>query len=128
MTIFQIIMIGIIGAVLAVVMKNYNPALAVLTSLAAGIIIFLSVLPMIAETVGFVRHLGEMADGLGAYTTLALRVIGVAYIAELGASVCNDANETAIASKIDLAARVIILVMAMPVIIDIVRIITGLLP
>jgi len=114
--------------VLAVLMKNYNPALAVLISLAAGVIIFLMILPMFADTIGFVRYLGEMADGIGAYTSLALRVIGVAYIAELGASVCSDANESAIAAKIELAGRVIILVMAMPVIVDIVRIVTGLLP
>jgi stage III sporulation protein AD len=128
MGIFQIVIIGILATVLAILMKNYNSALSVLISLAAGVLIFLTVLPMMAEALGFVRHLGEMADGIGAYTTLALRVIGVAYIAELGASVCNDANETAIAAKIDLGARVIILVMAMPVIVDIVRVVTGLLP
>lgn len=128
MGIFQIVLTGILGAILAILMKQYNPALAVAVSLATGVLIFLTALPLMAEALGFVRHLGEMAGGLGAYTTLALRVIGVAYIAELGASVCNDANESAIAAKIDLAARVIILVMAMPVIVDIVRIVTGLLP
>ncbi|MCL1884781.1 MAG: hypothetical protein FWF81_13640 [Defluviitaleaceae bacterium] len=128
MGIFQIVIIGVLGMILAVLMKSYNPALAITISLATGILILLIALPMMAEAVGFVRHLGEMADGLGAYTSLALRVIGVAYIAELGTSVCNDANETAIATKIDIAARVIILVMAMPVIVDIVRVVTGLLP
>jgi len=128
MTIFQIVIIGILGVVLAIIMKQYNPAIAIIVSLATGVLIFLSVLPLMAEAVGFIRHLGGFADGLGAYTVLALRVIGVAYIAELGASVCNDANESAIAAKIDLAAKVIILVMAMPVIVDIVRIVTGLLP
>jgi len=128
MSIFQIVIIGIIAAVLAVLIKSYNPALAVLISLAAGVIMFLMILPMFADAIGFVKYLGEMADGVGVYTSLALRVIGVAYIAELGASVCADANETAIAAKIELGGRIIILVMAMPVIVDIVRIVTGLLP
>jgi stage III sporulation protein AD len=128
MGIFQIVIIGVLGVVLAILMKGYNPSLAVLLSLATGVVLFLMVLPMLTNALGFMRHLGEMADGLGAYTTLAIRVIGVAYIAEFGASVCTDANETAIAAKIDLAGRVIILIMAMPVIIDIVAIVTGLLP
>lgn len=128
MSIFQIILIGILGTVLAILIKKHNPTMAVVISLATGVLIFLTVLPLMAEAVGFIRHLGNLAGGLGAYVTLALRVIGVAYIAELGASVCNDANETAIAAKIDLGARVIILVMAMPVVVDIVRIVTGLLP
>jgi stage III sporulation protein AD len=128
MGIFQIILIGVLGTVLAILMKGYNPALSVLISLACGVLIFLTILPMMAEAIGFVRYVGEMADGLGAYTTLALRVIGVAYVAEFGASVCADANESAIAAKIDLAGRVVILILAMPVIVDIVRIVTGLLP
>lgn len=128
MGIFQIVLIGILGAVLTLLMKKHNPALAIVISLATGVLIFLTVLPLFAETVGFIRHLGEMAGGIGEYTTLALRVIGVAYIAEIGASVCHDANETAIAAKIDIAGRVIILVLAMPVIVDIVRIVSGLLP
>ncbi|MCL2456164.1 MAG: stage III sporulation protein AD [Defluviitaleaceae bacterium] len=134
MGIFQIVIFGILATVLAILMKNYNSALSILISLGAGVIIFLAVLPMFAEVLGFARYLGglagraDFADGIGEYTSLALRVIGVAYIAEFGASVCNDANETAIAAKIDLAARVIILVMAMPIIVDIVRIVTGLLP
>ncbi|MCL1845150.1 MAG: stage III sporulation protein AD [Defluviitaleaceae bacterium] len=128
MGIFQIVAIGIIGVMLAVLIKNYNSALAVLISLATGVIIFLMVLPMLAETIGFVRHLGEMSEGLEAYVSLALRVIGVAYIVEIGASVAGDAGESAIAAKIDLAGRVIILVMAMPVLVDIVRVVTGLLP
>ena len=126
--IFQIIMIGVLAVVLALFMKNYNPAISVIISLAAGVLIFFFILPLMAEALGFIRHLGDMADGFGAYTTLAIRVIGVAYIVEFGTSVCNDANETAIAAKIDFAGRIIILIMAMPVVIDIVRIVTGLLP
>jgi stage III sporulation protein AD len=122
MGIFQVVIIGVLGVVLAILMKGYNPALSLILSLATGVIIFLMVVPMLANALGFVRHLGDMADGLGVYTTLAVRVIGVAYIAEMGASVCNDANESAIAAKIDLAGRLIILVMAMPVSVDIVRI------
>ena len=127
MGIFQIVAIGILGAMFAVLLKKQTPEIAIFVALAAGALIFMSVLPVLTEAVGFIRHLGYLADGLGEYTGLALRVIGVAYMAEIGASVCNDAKESAIAAKIDLAGRVIILVMAMPVIVDIVRIVTGLL-
>ena len=86
------------------------------------------VLPMLTETVQLLTRLGEMAGGEAAYIGLTIRVIGVAYMTELGASVCNDAGESAIATKIDLAGRVIILVMAMPIIVDILRVVMGLLP
>ncbi|MCL2840167.1 MAG: stage III sporulation AC/AD family protein [Defluviitaleaceae bacterium] len=125
--IFQIIAVGILGAVLALLVKKERPEFSMIIAIVSGAIIVVMILPMLTEAMGFLRHIGGMADGIGEYAGLALRVIGVAYMAELGASVCNDANETAIAAKIDLAGRVIILVMAMPVIADIVRIVTGLL-
>jgi stage III sporulation protein AD len=52
----------------------------------------------------------------------------VAYLAELGASVCLDAGESAIATKIELAGRVVILVIATPVILDVVNVLVGLMP
>jgi len=128
MGIFQIIAVGILAAVISITIKKQSPEIALLITITASVLIFLMVLPMLTEAVHIVTHLGELADGQAVYVSLALRVIGVAYMAELGASVCKDAGETAIAAKIDLAGRVIILVMAMPIIMDILRIITGLLP
>ncbi|MCL2286934.1 MAG: stage III sporulation protein AD [Firmicutes bacterium] len=128
MGIFQIIAVGILAAVISITIKKQSPEIAILITITASVLIFLMVLPMLTEVVGIITHIWQTADGQAAYVGLALRVIGVAYMAELGASVCNDASETAIAAKIDMAGRVIILVMAMPVIMDILRIITELLP
>ena len=128
MGIFQVIAIGILGAVLAITVKKQSPDIALLITITASVLIFLMVLPMLAEVVNFITHIGEMSGGGSEYVGLVLRVIGVAYMAELGASVCNDAGESAVAAKIDLAGRVIILVMAMPIIADILRIVMGMLP
>jgi len=128
MGIFQVIAVGILAAVISITIKKQSPEIAILITITASVLIFLMVLPMLTQAVHMVNHIGEMADGHAAYVGLTLRVIGIAYMAELGASVCKDAGETAIATKIDMAGRVIILVMAMPIIIDILRVITGLLP
>jgi len=125
--IFQIVAVGILGAMLAITIKKQSPEIAVLITITASVLIFLMVLPMLTEAVQMVNHIGSLADGQAAYVGLAIRVIGVAYMAELGASVCNDAGETAIATKVDMAGRIIIMVMAMPIIMDILRVLTGLL-
>jgi len=128
MGIFQIVAVGILAAVLSITIKKQSPETAILITITASVLIFLMVLPMLTEAVSVISHLGEMAGGHASYVALALRVVGVAYMTELGASVCTDAGETAIAAKIDLAGRVIILVMALPIVIDILQIITRLLP
>jgi len=128
MGIFQIVATGVISAVLAITIKQQSPQIAIMITIAASVLIFIMVLPMLTHAVGVLTNVGAMLDGGMQYVSLALRVIGVAYMAELGSSVCADAGETAIAAKIDMGGRVIIMVLAMPVVVDIVTSVIGLLP
>ncbi|MCL2572892.1 MAG: stage III sporulation AC/AD family protein [Defluviitaleaceae bacterium] len=128
MGIFQVVATGVLCAVLAIIIKKQSPEIALIITIASSVLIFLMILPMLTQAVGVLTNVGNMLDGGFEYVSLALRVIGVAYMAELGSSVCTDAGESAIATKIDLGGRVIIMVMAMPVVIDIVTTVLGLLP
>jgi len=128
MGIFQVVATGVLSAVLAITIKKQSPEIALIITIAASVLIFLMILPMLTQAIGVLTRVGAMLDGGMHYVSLALRVIGVAYMAELGASVCADAGETAIATKIDLGGRVIILVLAMPVVVDIVSVVLGLIP
>jgi stage III sporulation protein AD len=128
MTILQVIIVGVLSAVLVLTVKRQSPEIALLITIAASVLIFIMVLPGLAYSIGVLTHIGDLLDGGSRYVGLTLRVIGVAYMAELGASVCADAGENAIAAKIDLAGRLIILVMAMPVVAEIIQLIVGLLP
>jgi len=127
MSILQLIATGILCAVLALTVKKHRPEIALVITLASGVLLFLMVLPELMFAVGIFTQLGEMMDGGATYIGLVLRVIGVAYMVELGASVCADAGESAIAAKIDLAGRVVIMVMAMPIVLEIAGIVLGLL-
>ena len=129
MGIFQVVATGVLCAVLAITIKKQSPEVALIITIASSVLIFLMIMPMLTQAVGVIANIGAMLDSGGAqYVSLALRVIGVAYMAELGASVCADAGETAIAAKIDLGGRVIIMVLAMPIVIDIIGTVSGLLP
>jgi len=128
MGIFQVVATGVLCAVLAITIKKQSPEIALLITIASSIIIFLMILPMITQAIGVLTNIGNLLDGGLQYVSLALRVIGVAYMAELGASVCADAGETAIASKVDLGGKVVIMVMAMPVVMEIVGSVVRIMP
>jgi stage III sporulation protein AD len=97
-------------------------------TITASALIFFMMLPMLAEAMGIMRRVGDLLGGGQQYIALAVKVLGVAYLTELGASVCLDAGESAIAAKIDLAGRVMILVVAAPVLLDLVNIVIGIMP
>jgi stage III sporulation protein AD len=128
MNILQIVAAGVLCAVLALTVKKQSPETALMITIAASILIFMMVLPQFTEAMGVLTRVGELLDGGLPYVALVIKVTGVAYIAELGASVCLDAGESAIATKIEMAGRVMILILAVPVIVDLVNLIMGLLP
>lgn len=128
MTILQVVAVGALSAVLAVTVKKHSPETALMITIAASVLILFMTLPLLTEAIGVLKRVGELLDGGMPYVALAVKVIGIAYMAELGAGVCADAGETAIAAKIELAGRVMILVAATPVILDLVNLILAVMP
>lgn len=126
--IVQVVGLGLIAALLALILKEYRPELAMQVSLVAGIIIMLLVLRRIVTAVNVITETAVAAGINLVYLQTLLRVIGIAYLAEFGAQVCRDAGEGSIASRVELAAKVIILVMAVPVIIEIMESVLGMIP
>lgn len=62
------------------------------------------------------------------YMETILKIIGIAYIAEFGAQLTKDAGQGAIASKIELGGKILILTMAIPILTVIIETVIGLIP
>ncbi|NLA26172.1 MAG: stage III sporulation protein AD [Firmicutes bacterium] len=128
MEIVQVVGLALIATLLVIILKEYRPEMAMQVSLVTGILIMLLVINRI---VGAVNAITETAVAAGinlVYLQTLLRVIGIAYLAEFGAQVCRDAGEGSIASRVELAAKVIILVMAVPVIVEIMESVLRMIP
>lgn len=128
MEILQIVGIGLIGAILAVFVKERNKEIAILISMVTGLIIFLFAVSKVSAVV---RVLGELASRANInmfYLTTVFKIIGIAYIAEFGAQICKDAGEGSIATKIELAAKILVMVMALPIIVAILESVLRLIP
>jgi len=127
-TIIQVAAVGIISAVLALTVKKQSPEIAIIITLAASVLIFFMVLPLLISAIGIMQNLGAHLDNQVAYVPIVLQILGIAYVAELGAQVCIDAGEGAIASKIELAGKVVIMAIAAPILLDVMHMIIGIMP
>ena len=115
MDIAQIVAVGIISVILIITMRKQNAEFALLISIMASIIIFFMIMPFLGQAVGLLKDIAGMMDTDNLYIGLILKIIAIAYIAEFGAQICTDAGESAVASKIELAGKVLILITSMPV-------------
>lgn len=128
MEILQIVGVGIIAAILAVVLKEHKPFFAFLVTVVAGIIIFLFIADQIWKVIYVLEKIIFQASIDLFYFETIVKIIGIAFIAEFGAQITRDAGEGAIASKIEMAGKILILIMAIPIIQAILETVIRLLP
>jgi len=128
MEILPLVGIALAASVLAVVLRQQRPELAVLLSLTVAVFIFLSVVGRIGAVVQTLRDLVERAGVSMFYLSTILKIVGIAYIADFGAQVSRDAGEGAVAAKIEFAAKIMILVLAVPVVVAVLEAVLKLVP
>ena len=126
--IIKVVSIALIVTVIIIVVKQQRPELAVQLSILVGIYIFFMVLPQISQVITVFEDLSKKANINIVFMGTLLKIIGIAYIADFGSQICRDAGEAAIASKIEFAAKILVLVMAIPIMISILDTILKLLP
>ncbi|KAB3527576.1 stage III sporulation protein AD [Alkaliphilus serpentinus] len=128
MNIFQIVAIGVMAAILAILLKNHKPEFGIYISIVAGLIIFLLVLSQLQSVIEILNQLAGRIDIEDVYLSIVLKIVAIAYIAEFGAQVCRDAGEGVIASKIEFAGKVLIMVMAVPILVSLMDLIINMVP
>lgn len=128
MEVMQIVAFGLIATVLIVVIKSQRPELGILLSVAAGVILFLLVLGKIGSILDVIKDLTQRAGISMVYLGTIMKIIGIAYIAEFGAQICRDAGESAVATKIEFAAKIMIMVLAVPIVVAVLQLLLKLVP
>lgn len=124
----QIVSLGLVVTVLALILKEQKPVFAFLLVTITGIIIFMFLLGKISAVIRILEQLADRSQVNHVFFVTILKIIGVAYIAEFGAQIVRDAGQEAIASKIELTAKVLIMVMAIPIITVIIETVMKLMP
>ena len=128
MEMIQIVGLGLIAAILSLVLREQKPLFSFLLALFTGIIIFLFIVGKISAVVDVLQDIAGKSNINMIFLQTILKIIGIAYIAEFGAQVVRDAGEESIAAKIELAGKILIMFMAIPIISVIIETVMRLLP
>jgi stage III sporulation protein AD len=128
MDIVQIAGLCILTVVIIVILKEQRPELAIQVSILTGVVVFLIIAGKISSVVElFLKYSREFGiDSL--YISILLKITGIAYIAEFAADICRDAGESSMATRIELAGKVIIIVIAAPLVTSFLELITDIMP
>lgn len=128
MEIIQVIGLGFVVTLLILIIKQQRPELALQLTLTLSAIIFLMVLTKLTVVLDLFRDLAEKANISQMYLNTILKIIGIAYVTEFGAQICRDAGEGAVAGKIEFAGKVLVIILAVPIIALVLDTIVRLIP
>ena len=128
MEIVKIIGVGLVALIIIVILKQYRPEFAMYVSLSAGVIIFALIFTKLSGIIEILKNLSSKASMNNQFITLLIKITGIAILTEFAVSVCKDTGETAIANKVDLGGKVIIMSMSIPIMCSLLETIVQILP
>ena len=128
MDIIKIIGIGIVALIMIIVLKQYKPEFAIYISLLTGVLILLFVIDDLKGIINLLQTLANKASLNTTFLTILIKITGIAFLSEFAVSICKDAGEAAVASKIEIGTKIIIITMSIPIISSLLEIILKILP
>lgn len=126
-SVIRIIGVGFIALIIIIITKQYKPEFAIYISLIAGILIIYIIIDRLGEIINLLQSISERSGINNEFLGLLLKMTGIAILAEFAINICNDSGEGAIASKIEMGSKIIIISISIPIISSLLEVILSLI-
>lgn len=127
MIIIKLCCIAVITGVCALVLKSHKSELVPLCLTAGGILMILYAFDYISESIAFIREFTEQTNIDSSVVRIIFKVVGIGYLVELTASSVKDLGFDSLADKLIMCGKIIIFIMAVPILKGMFEIITSLI-
>ena len=124
----KIIGIGLIALVIVIILKQYRPEYAIYVSIIDGILILFLAMEKLSGIINLLQAISDKTYINKQFLGILLKITGIAIVTEFAVSICSDSGEKAIATKIELGSKVIIVAMSIPIISSLLELIIEILP
>lgn len=121
MEIIKVVSFAFVALFIFLIFKNRRDDISVLISLCAGVLIFLFIVTQLSDIVYFIRDLAEKASIDMVYIGVVLKILAIGYLATFCSEICKDAGASSIASKVEFSAKILILTLAIPILMAVLK-------
>ena len=123
----QLIGITAIALMLAMLLKNINHAFSVVVIVCASCLLFGKVIGSLSQIIAGIKSISAGSGETAAYIDLMIKTLGIALISQFIADICRDSGENALAGQTEVATKILIITMILPLFEAVIKAISGLL-
>ena len=124
---FSVVGIALVTTCICVLLKQWNPEISMMAALLCGILIFGIILVNLTPVLDTIGKLVAGVEFDSGYLSVVLKSLGICYVTQLAADTCRDSGYSSIASKVELAGKVSVIVIVMPLFTNLVQLSVGLI-
>lgn len=117
--VIQVISFSLISLFLYLALKDQKSTFAILLLLASGIIVFLFVMPYVSEIIAFMQDIARESGMNSSYIAIVMKIIAIAYLSTFCSYLCNDAGVGVLGKKVEFTGKIMILLLAIPIMVNI---------
>lgn len=127
-SLYKIISIAVITCIACLIVKPIRSDFAILISIVGGIIVLFYTVSYLTQIFDVFTEIFNISGINASIYSIILKIIGIGYLTEFTAGICNDTGNSSLADKVLLGGKVVILVMAIPIVTSILDIVMEMLP
>lgn len=127
-TLYKILGVAIVTCIAYLVVKPVKPDYAIFISVVGGMVVLFFTISYLSQIFDVLNNIFNMSNLNTSLYVLIFKIIGIGYLTEFTASICSDTGNGSLADKVLLGGKIVILVMALPIVTSILNIVVELLP
>ena len=121
----KIVIISLITVFLSLILKQKSLEFSAVITVCGGVLILILTFDYVTELIGFYVSFGEAVSIESSVIKIALKLIGVGFLTEFISDLANDFGNSVVASKVVFGGRVVICLIMLPVLKDLISLLSS---
>ena len=128
MEFLNIVGVGLATAIAYILVKQVKNEFAIFVALAGTVLILLLIVTKLTNVIEYFVEIVEKTGVDKSVFFAILKIVGVGYLTEFAANLCNDIGTSSMGNKIVLGGKIVILCLALPIITSLIDIVISIMP
>ncbi len=123
----KILAVALVTVFAHIIVKQTKPEIAMIISIAGSVLIIVMIVDSLSSVLSSFYGIFQTTGVDTTLLTPLFKIIAIGYITEFGANICLDAGASSVADKVLFAGKLVILLVALPIVTTVVDMVVSLL-